>query len=131
MSKVNRILIIAIATALALTAIFSPLPIQAQDSEESPNLARFVALMQDIRSEPAPADVHPNNVAQLAVFDAAFSGIYITGFITPFTGESAEVELSPVALPDLVSHLPQCAPWKFGGLPSGRCLNSGSHSASA
>ena len=34
--------------------------------------------------------MHPNNVAQLAVFNGAFSGIYITGFITPFTGETPE-----------------------------------------
>ncbi len=46
--------------------------------------------MQYIRSQPTPADVHPNNVAQLAAFDTTFSDIYITGFITPFTDETPE-----------------------------------------
>ena len=54
------------------------------------NLAKFAALMEHIRSQPTPADVHANNVLQLAIFDSVFTDIYITGFITPFTGETPE-----------------------------------------
>ena len=86
----------AIITILAfglITLTFSQT--QAQDSEgqanvTSANLAKFVALMQYVRSQPTPSDVHPNNVPQLAAFDTTFSDIYITGFITPFTGETPE-----------------------------------------
>ena len=92
MSKVNRILIITIATALALTAtlFLSYSPTRAQDSVDSADLARFVVLMQHIRSQPTPADVRATNVPALAGFDSFFSDIYITGFITPFTGETPE-----------------------------------------
>ncbi len=78
--------------SLSLTAalVLANSPTRAQDSQESANLAKFVALAQYIRSQPTPDDVHSDNVAQLAAFDSALSGIYITGFITPFTGESPE-----------------------------------------
>ena len=46
--------------------------------------------MQYIRAQPTPDDVHATNVPQLAFFDTTFSDIYITGFITPFTGETPE-----------------------------------------
>ncbi len=65
-------------------------PTRAQEAVESANLATFSALMQYIRSDPTPSDVHANNVAQLAIFDGVFTDIYITGFITPFTGETPE-----------------------------------------
>ena len=63
---------------------------QAQTNVASPNLAQFVALMQYIRSEPTPADVHPNSVSELAVVNSWLSDIYINGFITPFTRETSE-----------------------------------------
>ena len=34
--------------------------------------------------------MHPNNVLQISNFDSVFTDIYITGFITPFTGETPE-----------------------------------------
>ncbi len=77
-------------STIAIGVVSIPSSAQAQGSQESANLAKFVALMQYIRSEPTPADVHANNVPQLAAFDSAFSDIYITGFITPFTGETPE-----------------------------------------
>ena len=68
----------------------APLPSRFQGKVESVNLAKFAALMKYIRSQPTPADVHANNVLQLAIFDSVFTDIYITGFITPFTGETPE-----------------------------------------
>ena len=76
--------------ALTATLILAYSPTQAQSSQDSKNLATFVALMQHIRSTPTPADVDPNKVSELAVFDSWFSDIYITGFITPFTDETPE-----------------------------------------
>ncbi len=81
----------AIVAILALTALtFSSHHSQAQEPQQSANLATFAALMQYIRSDPTPSDVKANNVAQLALFDGVFTDIYITGFITPFTGETPE-----------------------------------------
>ena len=45
--------------------------------------------MQYIRSQPTPTDVDQNLLAAFfASLDTALSDIYITGFITPFTGET-------------------------------------------
>ncbi len=77
-------------STIALGVVSIPSSAQAQGSQESANLAKFVALMQYIRSQPTPADVHAANVPALASFDSSFSDIYITGFITPFTGETPE-----------------------------------------
>ena len=57
---------------------------------ESANLATFAALMQYIRSQPTPSDVKSANIPVLAALDTALSDIYITGFITPYTGETSE-----------------------------------------
>ena len=72
------------------TAIPTNTPIQSQDSVDSDKLAKFVALMQYIRSTPTPADVKASNITLLATLDTALSDIYITGFITPYTGETPE-----------------------------------------
>ena len=55
---------------------------------DSDHLARFVAVMQYIRSEPTPADVKADNVLLLSNLDTVLSDLYITGFITPYTGET-------------------------------------------
>ena len=74
--------------ALAATLILAYSPTRAQNAQESANFATFVALTQYIRSEPTPSDVHAVNVSALATLDAALSDIYITEFITPYTGET-------------------------------------------
>ena len=56
---------------------------------ESADLAKLVALMQYIRSTPAPSDVNSARIPVLAQFDGLFTDIYIDGFIAPFTGETA------------------------------------------
>ena len=63
---------------------------QAQNTQDSPDLAKFAALMQYIRSTPTPSDVKANNIPLLATLNTALSDIYITGFITPYTGETAD-----------------------------------------
>ena len=63
---------------------------QGQSNADSEDLARFVALMQYIRSTPTPSDVNTANLPFLDILDNNLSNIYITGFITPYTGESAE-----------------------------------------
>ena len=60
------------------------------DHTNSANLAKFAAVMQYIRSTPAPDDVESGQVPVLAALDTTLSDIYITGFITPYTGESAQ-----------------------------------------
>ena len=55
---------------------------------ESLNLAYFAALMQYIRSQPTPTDVHAELLPALAQLDAVFVDIYAEGFIVPFTGET-------------------------------------------
>ena len=65
-------------------------PAQAQSNAESSDLAYFAALMQYIRSQPTPADVKSANIPVLGTLDTALSDIYITGFITPYTGETPE-----------------------------------------
>ena len=88
----NRIALLAIACTLVFTIllalIFSYSPTQAQNTQDSDNLAKFVALMQYLRSDPTPADVNDNPDALLTALDTALSRIYITGFIAPFTGET-------------------------------------------
>ena len=92
MNKLARALTITIALVLVATIVATVAPIstqaQSQGKVESANLSKFAALMKYIRSQPTPSDVHANNVAQLAIFDSVFTDIYITGFITPFTGET-------------------------------------------
>ena len=92
MSKMNLILMmVAILTILALTAIIASAPaIYAQSKVDSDDLAKFTALMQYIRSQPTPSDVKADNIPFLATLDTALSDIYITGFITPYTGETPE-----------------------------------------
>ena len=65
-------------------------PMRAQDTVDSDDLAKFVALMQYIRSTPTPTDVKAANIPLLAALDTSLSDIYITGFITPYTGETPE-----------------------------------------
>ena len=83
------IAIVALAASLILA--YSPSPSQAQSAQDSDDLARFVAVMQYIRSQPTPSDVDQNLFAAFFdLLDTRFSEIYITGFITPFTDETAE-----------------------------------------
>ena len=65
-------------------------PARAQETVDSDDLAKFAAIMQYIRSTPTPADVKSANIPVLAALDTALSDIYITGFITPYTGETPE-----------------------------------------
>ena len=65
-------------------------PAQAQETVDSDDLAKFVAVMQYIRSQPTPADVKAANIPFLTTLDNSLSDIYITGFITPYTGETAD-----------------------------------------
>ena len=74
-------------------------PAWAQETMHSDDLARFVALMQYIRSQPTPADVKADSIPLLSTLDTALSKTYITGFITPYTGETPEqvnARLQPV-----------------------------------
>ena len=82
----------AAAAIFALTALtFLSHPSNAQSSADSDDLAKFVAVMQYIRSQPTPTDVDQNLLAAFfAPLDSRLSEIYITGFIIPFTGETAE-----------------------------------------
>ena len=77
-------------------------PVRAQNTVESDDLAKFVAVMQYIRSQPTPADVDQNLFAAFfALLDTKLSEIYITGFITPFTGETPEqVEARLQSIPE-------------------------------
>ena len=99
--KTKILAAIAIVTILALTALtFSSHRSHAQASQQSDKLARFAALMQYIRSEPTPADVNANPLL-FDSLDATLSDIYITGFITPFTGETSEqVEARLQSIPE-------------------------------
>ncbi len=82
------------------TLILAYSPIRAQDPQESASLATFVALTQYIRSDPAPSDVRVANLPSLATLDAVLSDIYITEFITPYTGETpAQVTARLQAVP--------------------------------
>ena len=61
---------------------------QPTDVVDSDDLARFVAVVRYIRSEPTPADVKADNILLLSNLDTVLSDLYITGFITPYTGET-------------------------------------------
>ena len=76
--------------ALAASLILAYSPTQAQNTQDSDDLAGFVALIQYIRSTPTPSDVKADNLPILTILDTNLSNIYITGFITPFTGETPE-----------------------------------------
>ncbi|MXX52765.1 MAG: hypothetical protein F4Z35_02095, partial [Dehalococcoidia bacterium] len=88
--------------AIVLIAAMAPISTQAQDAVDSDDLAKFVAVMQYIRSQPMPADVDQNLFAAFfAPLDIKLSEIYITGFIIPFTGETAEqVEARLQSIPE-------------------------------
>ena len=76
---------------------------QAPSNVNSDDLSRFVAIMRYIRSQPTPSDVKVNNIPYLSTLDTAFSYICITGFITPYTGETsqqAKLRLRPVPQED-------------------------------
>ena len=63
---------------------------QAQNTQDSPDLAKFAALLQYIRSQPTPTEVKADNIPVLENLDTALTDIYVTGFVTPYTGETAE-----------------------------------------
>ncbi len=63
---------------------------QAQNTQDSSDLAKFAALLQYIRSQPTPTEVKTDNIPVLDTLDTALTDIYVTGFITPYTGETAE-----------------------------------------
>ena len=87
-AKIASVFIILVIGLIALT--FSQTQTQAQNTQDSPHLAKFVALTQYIRSQPTPADVKVDTIPALAGLDNVLSDIYITGFITPYTGETPE-----------------------------------------
>ena len=62
----------------------------AQTSANSANLARFAALMQYIRSQPTPNDVNSDTLPSFEFVNTWLYERYITGFITPFTGETSQ-----------------------------------------
>ena len=64
--------------------------VRSGSNVDSPALAKFAAVMQYIRSQPTPSDVETANLPALASLDTTFSNIYITGFITPYTGETLQ-----------------------------------------
>ena len=94
MNKLKRAFIITMSLVLMATLVVALAPtstqVHAQGKVESANLATFAALMQYIRSQPTPSDVKSANIPVLAALDTALSDIYITGFITPYTGETSE-----------------------------------------
>ena len=92
--KIKTALIYLFSGAGALVLIASLAlaysPTQAQNAQDHRDLARFVAIIQHIRSEPTPPDVLVSYLPFLAQLDDNLSDIYITGFITPFTGETPD-----------------------------------------
>ena len=90
MNILRNTFILLVLLALAPGLIVMSPSAQAQANVESDKLARFVALMQYIRTQPTPSDVHSNALGTLDVLDEALTDIYIEGFIAPFTGETAE-----------------------------------------
>ena len=91
--NMNRLKYIAAALIFPLlvaSLMAGSSPARAQSNAESSDLAYFAALMQYIRSQPTPADVKSANIPVLSTLDTALSDIYITGFITPYTGETPE-----------------------------------------
>ena len=89
--KTKILAAITVATILALTALtFSSHRSHAQSSADSDDLAKFVAIMQYIRSQPTPSDVKADNIPLLSTLDTSLSEIYITGFISPYTGETPD-----------------------------------------
>ena len=94
MNKLKHAPIITMSIALVTTLVVALAPtstqVHAQDTIDSDDLARFVAIMQYVRSQPTPADVDETTLASLAILDTWLSENYITGFITPFTDETVE-----------------------------------------
>ena len=92
MSRPKRVLagatVLLLAVTIALT--FLPAESEAQASVDSTNLAKFVALMEYIRSQPTPAEVNADELSSFESVNTWLYDRYITGFITPFTGESSQ-----------------------------------------
>ena len=86
----GSIIVVFVSVALALSMLGGSGISQAAQPEDSDHLARFVAVMQHIRSTPTPADVKADNLPYLTSLNASLSDLYITGFITPYTGETPE-----------------------------------------
>ena len=70
--------------------VAKPTPVQAEANAESANLAKHVALVQYILSQPTPSDVTTTGIPILAQFDHLFIDIYVEGFTAPFTRETAD-----------------------------------------
>ena len=87
--KTRKCILIGMIVLVLFTAL-APIPTQAQGNVNSDDLAKFASLMQYIRSQPTPSDVKANNIPLLSTLDSALSDIYITGFITPYTGETSD-----------------------------------------
>ena len=81
---------IIFVASLVLAGSLIPGAAAQQAQTDSDHLARFVAVIQYIRSTPTAADVRATNIALLATLDASLSDIYIAGFITPYTGETRQ-----------------------------------------
>ncbi len=90
----GSIIVVVVSVALAISLpdgddVSEAAPTtQPGDVVDSDDLARFVAVIRYIRSEPTPADVKADNIPLLSNLDTALSDLYITGFITPYTGET-------------------------------------------
>ena len=90
----GSIIVVVVSVALAISlpdggGVSEAAPTtQRQAVMDSDDLARFVAVMRYIRSEPTPSDVKADNIPLLSNLDTALSDLYITGFITPYTGET-------------------------------------------
>ena len=101
MKRLKYIATALVFSLLALGVMTASSPVKAQEDLESEKLARFVAVMQYIRSQPTPSDVHAANLGTLDFLDDTLTNIYIGGFIVPFTGESSEeVRLRLDAVPE-------------------------------
>ena len=88
--KVKLLTLTAIVVLVSGLIVLTVSQSQAQNTQDSDDLAKFVAVMQYIRSQPTPADVKAANISLLSTLDTSLADIYITGFITPYTGENPE-----------------------------------------
>ncbi|MYG80543.1 MAG: hypothetical protein F4187_01665, partial [Gemmatimonadetes bacterium] len=85
------ILLLLLSSIVVVSTVVVSSDARAQSGADSDDLARFVAVMQYIRSQPTPTDVDQDLLAAFFdLLDTRLSEIYITGFITPFTDETAE-----------------------------------------
>ena len=90
-TALNRVIAAVVILALAAASLaLAYSTTRAHNDQDSHSLATLVAVMQYIRSTPTPADVRAKDVSALANLESALTDIYITEYITPFTGETPD-----------------------------------------